>query len=261
LTYALVWMFGITATLFADVDSMAIVPRLAVLEMHNRSDYRGHMVSRRTAESLAQSFQSIGRWDIVEQAEVRRVCREMDLQPPFAVGYQQALGHRLGADLILNGYVEEVRISPDDGAVSVQLVLDIVDRICGQSVGSVQVHGSARRVDSNPRPTDFIFDEALTSACRQAAELAAKVPGYSATVVSVSANTVVLDTSLPLVATVGDRLLLYRQAAESAGHKLVGALMVTTVDETQLQTAIMGKASELYSGDEAVCVGPMRLQP
>jgi hypothetical protein len=247
-----------TVALCDDVVVSPVLPRLAVLELHNRSDYRGHMMGRRAAEGLQAALGSIGRWELIERGQVRRECREMDLQPPFAVGYQQALGHKLRADMLLTGYVEQVRISSGDGTVAVHLALDIVDRICGQPVASLQAQGSARRTKTNPSPTDVIVSKALQAACLEAAEIASTMPLYSAVVTSISGGAISLDTVQPAAAAVGDRLLLYRMSGEPTGPRLVGVLMVTEVERGRVQTAVMGTAGELYREDTAVCVGPIR---
>jgi hypothetical protein len=250
---------GCDALAVGDDDAVTpVLPRIAVLELHNHSDYQGHMMGRRAAEALQIALESIGRWELIERAQVRQQCREMDLQPPFAVGYQQALAHRLGADMTITGFIEQVRISPGDGTVIIRLALDIVDRICGQSVASLQTQGSARRVETNPRPTDAIVSMALAATCRQAADIAGTVPVYSAVVADVSAGTVSLGSVQPTPAIIGDRLLLYRRTTEPVGHRLVGVLMVKAVQRERVQAAVMGKAGDLYTGDTAVCVGPMR---
>lgn len=239
-------------------DDVPLRPRLAVLELHNRSDYRGHMIGRRAADALYVALRTEGRWDLLERTEVRRACRDMDLEPPFAVGYQQALGHRLGADVILTGHVEEVRISAGDGTVTVGLTVDFADRICGQSIMPLRVSGSARRADAGPRPTDATVSEALDRACQQVAAMTRTVPKYAAQVESVSANELSLEAGRGALVSVEDRLLLYRLTTEQVSARLVGVLMVRRVEGIRAQATILGKAEDIYTGDIAVCVGPAR---
>ncbi len=242
-----------------DTAGERIRPRLAVMQFHDYSEYQGHLLGRRTADALYVALQSTGRWRLIEPAAVRQACEDMDLRPPFAVGYQQALGHRVNADVIVTGRVEGVRISPAEGTVTVNLILDFIDRICGQSIMALQVSGSSRRGDGGPRPTDIIVSEALADACGRIVAITETVPACAAEVVAATGNQLTLQPRTDVPLTAGDRLLLYRaRGDEQSGAKLVAVLMVRRADAARVTATVLDRISDIYTGDLAVCVGPAR---
>jgi len=234
-----------------------IRPRVAVLECHDRSEYVGHMLGRRVAAALHRALQTTDRWQCLELSAVRRACEEMQVEPPFAVGYQQALAHRLGADVVVAGRIEGVAVNALEGTVTVRLILDFVDRIGGQSMMALEAVGSSRRSAGGPRPTDIIVSEALADACRAVAELADTVPAYTGQVVAVSAKELSIQSASDVPVTTGDRLLLYRVVGgEQPSAKLIGVLMVKNVEGAQVKATVLARDGDIYTGDVAVCVGP-----
>jgi len=242
-----------------DTAGQSIRPRLAAMQFHDYSAYRGHLLGRRAADALYVALEATGRWRLLEPSAVRQACADMHLTPPFAVGYQQALGYRLNADVIVTGRVEGVRISPAEGTVTINLVLDFVDRVCGQSIMPLQISGSSRRADGGPRPTDIIVSEALADACSRIVAIVQTVPACAAKVVDTSGTQLTLEPLTEVPLTGGDRLLLYRaNGDEQAGPKLVALLMVKRAEAGRITATVLDRIGDIYTGDVAVCVGPAR---
>ena len=250
---------GATGVCADEPDTHAVLPRLAVLEFHDYSHYRGHLLGRRAAETLQVTLQATGRWQLIECAVARRACREMGLAPPFAAGYQQAIAHRIGAEVIVTGRIEGLEISPAAGTVTVKLVLEFVERIGGQSVLSMKVTGSAQRDHPGPRPTDIIVAEALAAACAEVATIAATVPASPAEVVAVDDKSLTLRVGADAALRTGDIMLLYRiKSSPRPGAELLAVLMVKNAAGTTVRAAILETLGTIYTGDLAVCVGPAR---
>ncbi len=240
-------------------NEVKVRPVVAVLEFHDYSSYQEHLVGRRVADSLCAALTATGRWETVAPAAVRRAIHTMNLKPPFAVGYQQALAHAVNADMTVTGRVEGVKIDPAQGSVKVVLIADFIDRISGQSTMPVQVAGTAKRDINKPKPTDMIVEEALTQACQLLAEITRTLPLGLAEVTNVDGDELTLRADMNSSLVTGDRMLLFRKRSSgSREYELVACLMVNKLDGLSVRAKVLGKANDIYTGDLATCVGPAR---
>ncbi len=256
---ALFVVVGATDIRADEPDTHPVRPRLAVLEFHDYSHYRGHLLGRRAAETLGLALEDTGRWQLINSAVVRRACRDLDLAPPFAAGYQQAVAHRIGAEVVVTGRIEGLQISPAAGKVTVKVVLEFVERIGGQSLLSMEVSGSAQRDHPAPRPTDIIVEEALAAACADVATIAATVPAAPAEVIAVDEKHVTLRSGAETALHTGDIMLLYRiKSSPEPVAELLAVLMVKNTAAPTARAAVVETLGTIYTGDLAVCVGPAR---
>jgi len=222
---ALFVVVGATDIRADEPDTHPVRPRLAVLEFHDYSHYRGHLLGRRAAETLGLALKDTGRWQLINSTVVRRACRDLDLAPPFAV----------------------------------KLVLEFVERIGGQSLLSMEITGSAQRDHPAPRPTDIIVEEALAAACADVAAIAATVPAAPAEVIAVDEKHVTLRSGAETALHTGDIMLLYRiKSSPEPAAELLAVLMVKNTAAPTARAAVVETLGTIYTGDLAVCVGPAR---
>lgn len=242
----------------ADEASSLIHPSIVVLEFHDFSSYRGHMLGRRVALELHRALASSGRWSLVDPERASAAVAEMELDPPFAVGYQQALAHRLRADLAVTGRIEGAQTGSGGGRVSVTLILDFVERIAGQSMMPMAVTGVSAATDA-PTPADVRVDAAIADACARVATAAAGANRAQAAVVGVRGNELTLDTGHGVSMLVDDTLLVYRvHSSTDRASEPVGVALVKSVDGREASAVLLGKDRDVYTDDRAVCVGPAR---
>lgn len=234
-------------------------PGAAVLSFQNTSVYSGHLLGRRAADQLALDLGASGLWRVVDRAQCDRACAQRDLRPPYAVAYQQELGHALGADVIFAGAVQRLEVDPKLGRIRVTVYVEATDQVSGQSILGTLQSGEARRNERTPEPTDVLIGEALARACGAVAEAAARSTGIIATVADPGdGKTVSLTLPPGAVVRSGYRFLLYRAVTEGGEHvpgKLIAALMaVETPTTATCRLKVLARAGDIHTGDIAVSV-------
>jgi len=241
-----------------DETTDTIRPTVAVLEFHDYSGYRGRMLGRRAALQLHRALAATGRWSLLEPGEVSAAVAELDLRPPFAVGYQQALAHRLKADITVTGRIEGAPTGGPGSRVSLALTVDFVERIAGQSVMPMNVTGMSAATDT-PTPTDVRVDAALADACARIAAAAGGAEHAHATVVGVRGKEISLDSGPGTPLLDDDIVLVYRvRSGAEHGAEPVGVALVKSVDGQKASAVLLGKQRDVYTDDRAVRVGPVR---
>lgn len=241
-----------------DEATDTIRPTVAVLELHDYSGYRGHMLGRRAALQLHRALAATGRWSLVEPGEVSAAVAELELRPPFAVGYQQALAHRLKADLTVTGRIEGAPTGGANSRVSLTLAVDFVERVAGNSAMPMTVTGVAPAADV-PTPTDVRVDAALADACARIAAAAAGGGNAQATVVGVRGKDISLDSGTGTPLLTDDTVLVYRvRSGADRSAEAVGIAMVKSVDGQKASAVLLGKERDVYTDDRVVRVGPVR---
>ena len=241
-----------------DETTGTIRPTIAVLEFHDYSGYRGRMLGRRAALQLHRALTATGRWSLVEPGEVSAAVAELDLRPPFAVGYQQALAHRLNADLTVTGRIEGAPTGGPNSRVSLALTVDFVERIAGQSVMPMNVTGVAPATET-PTPTDVRVDAALADACARIAAAAGGEAHAHATVVGVRGKDISLDSGAGTPLLTDDMVLVYRvRSGVERSAEAMGVALVKSVDGQKASAVLLGKERDVYTDDRAVRVGPVR---
>lgn len=254
---ALVFLTGlVTPPAFADTETTVVRPRVGVFEFFNPTEYQNRLLGKRASAAVFNEMSGLDNLRLAGFTEVLEACRQMDIQPPFAAGYQQAVGHRVGAELLLSGVVERCSINPNSGAVSVDVRITIIDQVTGQPLLSFVARGRGRKHETAPVATDVLADEALVDAAREIAAAFENMPAIQTVVREVNEDKIVLDTadvSLPAEA----RILIYRgTGADSDRPKLVG-VAITAKSEGEVATAqLLGSANQIYTGDIAVAMEP-----
>lgn len=243
-----------------DPQPAEVLPSIAVLEFHDFSNYQGHLLGRRVAASLYDALAEVGRWRLVDPQRVNTAVAEMELGPPFAVGYQQALAHKLGADITVTGRIERVDVEKRND-IRVTLVVDFVERIAGQSVMPMELQGVAIRTEM-PMPKDMSVDSAIADACRQIVKSARSANPAQAMVRSIESKELVLDTGRWKRLSADDRVLIYRVRVRSGTtrrYEPVGVALVTSVENEKASATLLAKDRDVYTDDVAVCIGPARI--
>ncbi len=233
-------------------------PSLAVLDFHDFSDYRGHLLGRRVALELHRALAATGRWSLIEPDRVAVAMADMDVHPPFAVGYQQALANRLKADITVTGRIEGARTDAGGSRVSVRLIVDFVERIAGQSVMPMTVEGTSAST-AGPLPADIRVDAAIADACAQVVASAASTNHSRGMVVGVTGKELALDTGLGTALMADDRVLIYRvRSGPERSADPVAVALVKTVNGEKAVAIVFEKERDVYTDDVAVCIGPPR---
>lgn len=233
-------------------------PAVAVLTVQNLSNHGGGLLGRRAADQLALDLGNTGAWRVLDRAQTDRACRQRELSPPYAVGYMQAVGHALGADLVAGGTVQTVTVDARAGVARLALYVEIVDQVSGQLVVGAQQKAEARRDSAKPEPTDVLVGRALAEACAKAAKLSAAGPGAQGEVTDPGdGKAVVLKLADQAVLKPGQRLLLYRAITEGEERlpgKLIAAVMVAKSDATTTEARVLARSGDIHTGDIAVTI-------
>jgi hypothetical protein len=230
-------------------------PGAAVLVFNNLSTYSGYLLGRRAADQLALDLGATGQWRVVDRARTDEACQQRELRPPYAVAYMQAVGHALGTEVIFTGTVQKVEIDPVRGGVKVTILVEAFDQISGQSILATLASGEARANEEQAVPTDIVVNYALARACNEAAKAAEPVNTISGAVAD-PRDSLTATVKLPAGTTTptGLRFLIYRavnEGQETSAGKLIATAMVTRSTTGSCEVQILGRASELHTGDLA----------
>jgi hypothetical protein len=240
-------------------------PQVVVLVLQNSSNFGGRLLGRRAADQLAVDLGATGAWRVVDRAQTDRAAAQRDLQPPYAVGYLQQIGHALGGDLIVAGAVQKVEVDPRLGAVRVGLLVEMVDQVAGQAVLAVLHTGTVRRNAREPEPTDVLVGKALALASAEAAKASAVGVGLLGTVTEPGdGKTIKVSLAAEAAAQTGQRLLVYRGVVEGdqkTPGKLIATAMITEVAGESCRARVLSSAGDIHTGDLAVTLCRLEKRP
>ncbi|MFP3903255.1 MAG: hypothetical protein ACLFWB_03320 [Armatimonadota bacterium] len=241
---------------FADTETRLVRPRIGIFEFFNPTEYQDRLLGKRASAAVLNQLSEVDAVRLAAFADVLEACEDMEIEPPFAAGYQQAVGHRVGAELLLTGVVERCAVHPNSGAVSVDIRITIIDQITGQPLLSLVATAKGRKQEMAPVATDVLVDEAVVRAARKIGETFENTPLIQTRVRNVAEDKIVLDTtgvSVPPEV----RILIYRgTGVDTENPKLVGVAITAKSDGETTTAQLLGSANQIYRDDIAVVIEP-----
>lgn len=138
-----------------------LVP-LAVLPFGNLSEYRGHLMNRRAAATVAA--EAPAGWSALDFGEVLQALEDLAIPEPVETADLQRLCARVSAAAAVTGVVRQVRVEGQN--VEVTLLLEVTEPLSGEVVGRAQ--GVGKFTSREPLPVETRVESALLRAAQAA---------------------------------------------------------------------------------------------
>ncbi|MGD9498665.1 MAG: hypothetical protein AB7Y46_20390 [Armatimonadota bacterium] len=227
------------------------VPRAGVFDFVEPAGWQGRMVGRRGADAVSAALAETGRWALADRGLIIGGCAREQLAPPFAVGHLQMLGQRMRTPLAVAGVVDVCEVNARRRTAQITLVAELVETLGGNSLASVRGVASAHAEAGAMVPLDVLVDRALVDAAADIARALTNFePGAGRVMAVLPDGRVMLDVPEQAGLRPGDRLMVYRDAADD---EPVGVLTVQTVKVTVVHAQVL-VGGGFRGGDQAVLV-------
>ena len=230
-------------------------PRAAVFAFNDLGAYRGHALGQRAAARVQTELRNTGRFALIARADVRRECAALDLRPPFAVGNQQQVMARVGADVAVTGVVQNCALDAHNATANVTLIGELTEAIGGEQIAVVKAVGAAHAEHKSPVPADELVEEALAAAGKQLAQSLTAGPLITGKVVAHIAGDerVTLEADAPGSFVAGMRALIFRRK-DDGGWELGAVASIESVQKPRATGKLLSAKGQLKEGDVAVGV-------
>ncbi|MCS7065553.1 MAG: CsgG/HfaB family protein, partial [Fimbriimonadales bacterium] len=225
------------------------LPRLAVVDFHNKSGYGGGGIARAATDAVAGEFQKTGRYEVLTRGEIEQQLKDLDLAPPLGKTGSLRLGRALQLESIVVGDVEAITFVGSPKQAQVTLSVRVIDIASGEPVNGAVATGF-----SNPRPgyagdDDTLVLEAIRNAAFEAVRTIQNYTIPEATVLTTRAGKeVLLNRGIRGGLRPGMEMIVIRRGEE------VGRIRITEVSDSDAVGVIIESLKGIETEDKARAV-------
>ena len=232
------------------------IMQVAVIDFANNSKVPGRVYSKMATDAVVVELVRSGKFTAFTSEMVESKMQALGYQPPLTPTLEHRLGQELGADAVVGGEINAIKVDKDKRVAEVRLVVRMLDVASGELInGAIAVGKSHSRVGYGDE--DQLLIEAIQDAARNAVDMMVRYILPEATVLNpIGANEVLLNKGSQEGIEPGMEMIVLRRS-ETGEDEVVGRIKITKVTDTDAVATVIRAPKGVKPEDRARAIFQM----
>ncbi len=229
---AILTSIGCTAFVPVVAFGQGRIIEVAVLDFLNTSSMPGRMFGKMASDAVVVELFRTGKFNVTSGDTLQAKMQELGYTIPLTPGLSQRLGQEVGANCVISGEVDRIKIDKGKNQAEVRLKVMMRDVASGELVNGAIAVGRSHPHVGYTADEDKLLLEAISDAARIAVETMVQYILPEATVLSSMGTTeVLLNKGSQEGIEVGMEMIVLRRG-EGGQDEVVGRIKVSKVTDT-----------------------------
>ncbi|MDH7482657.1 MAG: hypothetical protein QHH26_11895 [Armatimonadota bacterium] len=229
---AILTSIGCTAFIPGAVFGQGRIIEVAVVDFLNTSKMPGKMFGKMATDAVVVELFRSGKFNVTSGDTLQAKMQELGYSVPLTPGLSQRLGQEVGANCVISGELDHIKIDKDKNQAEVRLKVAMRDVASGELVNGAIAVGRSYPHVGYTADEDKLLVEAISDAARIAVETMVQYILPEATVLSsVGTTEVLLNKGSQEGIEVGMEMIVLRRS-EGGQDEVVGRVKVSRVTDT-----------------------------